>query len=174
MSFKLPKPRLNKSGNFRGMTPRKPTTIETREKISLARKEYYLQNPDAQKRVSDQLRSMRRTGQHNSERHNQAVRIGILRHLDTITDCNCFAHNPYRHKGGISPLQWKMTNFLADRFDIVIPEVRFGRFSVDVLLAEEWVAFEADGAGWHKDKEKDTKRDAWLLENFDLPVVRLS
>ena len=67
-----------------------------------------------------------------------------------------------------------MTNFLADRFDIVIPEVRFGRFSVDVLLAEEWVAFEADGAGWHKDKEKDTKRDAWLLENFDLPVVRLS
>ena len=69
-----------------------------------------------------------------------------------------------------------MVDFLVEAgFDIVIPEVQLGGFSVDALLAEEWVAFEADGEYWHRDRqENDSRRDEYLLEEFNLPVVRLT
>ena len=60
-------------------------------------------------------------------------------------------------------------------FDVVIPEERFGKYSVDFLLAEEWLAIEVDGSYWHSVNKTDYKaRDQYLLKRFNLPVVRLS
>lgn len=53
---------------------------------------------------------------------------------------------------------------------------RFGKYVVDIYVPSLHVAFEADGATWHSypaQVERDSRRDAWLAERFDLPVVRL-
>lgn len=58
-------------------------------------------------------------------------------------------------------------------------EEQFGRFSVDVYLPEEHLAFEADGIYWHdlNDRERPgyyNRRDIYLMEKFGLPVVRIT
>jgi len=68
-----------------------------------------------------------------------------------------------------------MIDFLIDAgFEVIIPEVQFGRARVDVLLAEEWVVFEADESHHKKTKEQDTLRDDYLMLKYQLPVIRLS
>ncbi len=69
--------------------------------------------------------------------------------------------------------------FLEDAGFQVIKEKRFGRFRVDTYLPERHIAFEADGAYWHKLNEADNpgcyvRRDQILLEKYGLPVVRLT
>ena len=94
-----------------------------------------------------------------------------LKHLETVQNCNCAAHNYFRQP---SLLAWDAYDLLLKDFRVVIPEMRFGRYSVDFLLAEEWLGIEIDGP-FHKGREaRDAKRDAELLEKFDLPIVRLS
>ena len=89
----------------------------------------------------------------------------------TVQNCNCAAHNYFRQP---SLLAWDAYDLLLKDFRVVIPEMRFGRYSVDFLLAEEWLGIEIDGP-FHKGREaRDAKRDAELLEKFDLPIVRLS
>lgn len=85
-----------------------------------------------------------------------------------------------------SKLTWKLAEFLDKAgFEIVIPEQKIGQFTVDVLLANEWVAFEADGSYWHSDlptkrknwnfnRKSQAERDKILLEEYNLPVVRIS
>ena len=74
-----------------------------------------------------------------------------------------------------SQLQWQVYDLLLKDFEVVIPETRFGKYSVDFLLAEEWLAVEVDGSYWHSVNKTDYKaRDQYLLENFNLPVIRLS
>jgi hypothetical protein len=73
-----------------------------------------------------------------------------------------------------SNLAWRAYELFLQDFEIVIPEERFGRYRVDFLLAEEWLAIEVDGAYYHRDPTFDEERDAWLLANFGLPVVRLT
>lgn len=50
-------------------------------------------------------------------------------------------------------------------------EQAFGPYQVDVYCEEAHVAFEFDGP-MHS-KEKDAKRDLWLLEQAGLPVLRI-
>lgn len=50
---------------------------------------------------------------------------------------------------------------------------RFGRYFVDAYVPEVHMAFEADGLRWH-DPARDAARDAWLLEEHGLPVVRFT
>ncbi len=57
--------------------------------------------------------------------------------------------------------------------------MRFGRFRVDAYLPPPYhLAFEADGTYWHRPESeqarRDVERDAWLLEHYDLRVVRLT
>ena len=62
-------------------------------------------------------------------------------------------------------------------FEIIIPEHPMGHYFIDAYLPNEHLAFEADGKYWHSRleiKEHDKKRDAWLLENCSLPVIRLT
>lgn len=52
-------------------------------------------------------------------------------------------------------------------------EVNFGRYRVDAYIPSLHIAFEADGEYWH-DANRDGKRDAYLMEQFGLPVVRFT
>lgn len=105
-------------------------------------------------------------GKHDNSVHNSLV----------LPNCRCYVHGaarPYM----VSSYTWKLAEALvAAGFEIVIPEQQFGLKRVDVLLGEEWLAFEADGA-YHFTAERrmyDRQRDAELYECFELPVTRLS
>lgn len=59
------------------------------------------------------------------------------------------------------------------------PEVRFGRFTVDLYDSANHVAYEADGEYWHNKTESvrpgyHARRDAYLSEKCGLRVVRFT
>ena len=95
--------------------------------------------------------------------------ISRRRHIKNHSDdCRCL------HRDAPSKVAWRAYDLLLRDFAIVIPEQRFGPYSVDFLLAEEWLAVEIDGDYWHRINKTDYKaRDKYLLEEFGLPVVRL-
>lgn len=69
--------------------------------------------------------------------------------------------------------------YLASRGFTVEPEVRFGRFTVDLYDREHHIAHEADGTYWHTKNEVrrpgyHASRDAYLRERHGLPVMRYS
>ena len=119
--------------------------------------------------------SVSRKGKNYTSREKRQAIVRKHNSLD-LPNCRCYVHGaarPYM----VSSYTWKLTSSLvALGFDKVIPEAQFGKKRVDALLADEWLAFEADG-NYHFTKERreyDAQRDAGLLERFDLPVVRLS
>ena len=99
------------------------------------------------------------------------------------TNCICgrHAHDPYaatiasRYRGIPTRPQLMLAAFLHGCGFAVDLERRFGRFSIDCYLPEYHVAFEADGTYWHslpKTIAHDIRRDAELLQEFALPVIR--
>lgn len=59
------------------------------------------------------------------------------------------------------------------------PEVRFGRFTVDLYDREHHIAYEADGKYWHDLAEKrrpgcHIKRAEYLIQYYGLKVVRFT
>jgi hypothetical protein len=76
------------------------------------------------------------------------------------------------------PLPRRLAMTLLREFPELVFEAKFGRYSVDVYLPPPYhLAFEADGDHWHNKpgaKERDEKRDAVLLKQYGLPVVRLA
>jgi very-short-patch-repair endonuclease len=59
------------------------------------------------------------------------------------------------------------------------PEVRFGRFTVDLYDRAHHIAYEADGSYWHDRAEARTpgchaNRDAYLIQYFGLKVVHFT
>ena len=62
---------------------------------------------------------------------------------------------------------------------VLEPEVRFGRFTVDLYDRANHVAYEADGRHWHELAELRRpgwhgRRDAYLMDRFGLAVVHFS
>src|SRR5688572_7405493 len=53
-----------------------------------------------------------------------------------------------------------------------LSEEPFPPYVVDILLPEFWVAIEVDGP-FHS-KTKDKIRDAWILEYFNIPIMRIN
>lgn len=93
-----------------------------------------------------------------------------------LPNCNCYVHS---HNNKVSELTWLLADALAKRGFLVQPEARLGRRSVDALLLNEWIAFEADGEYWHRMNESQfpdyhQTRDAELNEIWDLPTVHLT
>ena len=114
------------------------------------------------------------------EDHPSIARIGKLNSIRlkkhaAISGCRiptCVLHSYGQNP---SQLGWRMIDFLvAAGFEVIIPEQQFGPYRVDALLAEEWVAFEADGFYHTFSKNKDVARDKYLLREFNLPVARLT
>lgn len=68
----------------------------------------------------------------------------------------------------------RLALFLLDADFDLAPQVRFGPYCVDFYEPNRHIAFEADSY-WHTRPgrpEKDAKRDAYLLAEHDLPVLR--
>ena len=91
-------------------------------------------------------------------------------------DCNCYVHSPNRR---VSSLTWKLADALTKLGFRVQPEAKLGRRSIDVLLIDEWLAFEADGKYWHDINEAQfpgyhKTRDLELLKKWNLPTVRIT
>lgn len=134
------------------------------------------------RKISDETRQRQSRKKKNlqwSEKSKQAFREGHVRHNSLeLPNCGCWVHRPWN--GAISSLTWVLADFLtAAGFEIVIPEAKMGRYTVDVLLAEEWIALEADGTYWHTMNEKKNpgykeRRDSYLEKMFNLPVIHLS
>ena len=128
----------------------------------------------AKRRYSDPAERERQRKQ--QQKHWQDPDL-LARHSEIIKEH--WARDPERrfNPGYVNPssLGWDMIDFLVDAgFDVIVPEVQFGRARVDALLAEEWVAFEADESHHKKTKEQDTLRDNHLMLKYQLPVIRLS
>jgi len=65
--------------------------------------------------------------------------------------------------------------FVQNAYPDAVQEHRFGRYVVDVYVPSIHVAFEADGAYWHRNHQtRDAERDATLMAVFALPVVRFA
>lgn len=118
------------------------------------------------------------TGVSLSDEHRARIIEGKRRHaaLD-LPDCGCAFHW-YQRKRRSSQLSQRMADVFLGEFPVVILEKPFGRCRVDAYLPPPYhLAFEADGSYWHSlpgRRKFDVERDAYLLEQFDLPVVRLT
>lgn len=55
----------------------------------------------------------------------------------------------------------------------VATEIRFGPYTVDILIPEAYVGVEVDGKGFHISKKRDNKRDDRIMENYKLPILRI-
>lgn len=55
-------------------------------------------------------------------------------------------------------------------------QVRFGRYVVDAYVSSHNLVFEADGSFWysHKDREREARRDAYLVGRGAVAVVHLT
>lgn len=111
-----------------------------------------------------------RKGLTNSIEHRQRISEGLKRHYASHgQDCACIP------TAGPSKLAWDTYDLLLKDFEVVIPEARFGPYSVDFLLAEEWLGIEIDGSYWHEINGTDyIARDEYLLSEHGLPIVRLT
>ena len=147
--------------NYKG-----PKSDPHREALSRAAKRRY-SDPAERERQSKQQQERWQDPELRA-RHSESIKAQWAR--DSERRFNPGYVNP-------SSLGWKMIDFLTDAgFEIILPEVQFGRYRVDALLAEEWIVFEADESH-HKNmktKQQDKLRDAYLMKMYGLPVVRLS
>jgi len=113
-----------------------------------------------------------------SDEHRARIAEGKRRHsaLD-LPDCGCAFHR-YQRKRRASQLSQRMADVFLAEFPEVELEKVFGRYRVDAYLPPPYhLAFEADGSYWHSlpgRQEFDAERDVYLLEHFNLPVVRLT
>lgn len=139
---------------------------ETKEKMRSAALARYDVNAEL-----GRMTGLANRGRTQSIEVREAHSAAAKRHRETCAneDCGHCVH------GNPSKLAWQAYDLLLQEFEVVIPEQRFGPYSVDFLLAEEWLAIEVDGEYWHKDRGwKDMVKDAYLAEHHNLPTVRLS
>jgi very-short-patch-repair endonuclease len=96
-------------------------------------------------------------------------------HIGTVPGCRCA---PCRLPRSPTKLEGLLIHVILAEFPEVKPQRWFGRYRVDAYLPPPYhLAFEADGEYWHgspSQRKRDAKRDAWLLREFGLPVVRLT
>ncbi len=150
---------LEQRAHYRG-----PKSTSHREALSRVAKERY----------SDPAERERKSKQQQARWQDPEL---LARHSEIIK--GHWARDPERrfNPGYVNPssLGWDMIDFLTGAgFEIIIPEVQFGCYRVDALLAEEWVVFEADEIHHKKTERQDKLRDDYLMKRYDLPVVRLN
>ena len=69
--------------------------------------------------------------------------------------------------------QLKLQKVLQDLGFAVDLEEPFHIYRIDCYVKEFHIGVEYDGAG-HSWKKRDEKRDAFLMENFKLPILRVT
>lgn len=145
-------------------------TDETRAKMSVS----HMGKPKSEKHKAN----MRKP---KSEQHKANISAGRITYLCSpagraqTARIIPIAQAVARQTQTMSKLHRALILNLAEEYSHLVVEKIFGKYSVDVYVPEIHTAFEADGAYWHSKpgaKEHDMARDAWLMKQFDLPVVR--
>ncbi len=73
-----------------------------------------------------------------------------------------------------TPLEYSLSRLLT-KIGFEFEEQKWlGRCVVDAYDPENGLVWEADGAYWHQDKEKERARDAYLIEHGVSAVIHLS
>jgi very-short-patch-repair endonuclease len=123
-------------------------SLETREKMRAANSDHV---------VSDERRANIREALRNNPRHGE----GMARR---------------ERNRGMSPADHFVNDVLLADFPEVIWQQPFASYVVDFYIPSHHLAFEVDG--WHHglklSRKYDARRDARLLAEYDLPVVRLT
>lgn len=117
--------------------------------------------------------SAAKTGSKFSEEHKANIAAARKAHAELeLPDCKCIHHHKFAKPTNIEIL---LREVILAEFPEVVPYKKFGRYEVDAYLPTPYhLAFEADGDFWHaKSQVRDAKRDAYLLDKFDLPVIRI-
>lgn len=77
----------------------------------------------------------------------------------------------------LTSLAFALAGSLLNAGYALVPEVRFGKYVVDFYEPEQHLAFEADSDFWHSPRWRrrhDKQRDASLLAEYNLPVIRFT
>lgn len=158
-------------------------SVETREKISFARRGKTLTEShrlamkncilpdDFGQRVSKGMLKAGITRSPETKAKMSIAKKKLWRtHLDNGS-CSCGECRKFKTSSPTC-IEVTLAKLLAE-FPVVEQWKRFGRYEVDAYLPFPYhLAFEADGP-WH-DKDRDATRDIYLLEKFQLPVIRLT
>ncbi len=156
--------------------PRGPRSAKTRAKIGASNRLAAHHRPP----ISDETRQKMSLSQRNrTSHHSKSSRLKISKarrkHIAACRDSECrsAACNPSPPRGPT-----RIENILVDVLLAEFPEVRreerFGRYRIDAYLPPPYhLAFEADGAYWHQDAQADAARDAQLLIEHSLLVIRI-
>ena len=133
---------------------RHPHTTETRRKMS-------------------RTRTGMKYGQLFRETNSRVSREHAAKNLP---NCGCVVHGGRPKSHHRTTIENILVKVILKEFPKVITEKRFKRYVVDAYLPPPYhLAFEADGEYWHRMRpEHDVRRDAYLLEQFNLVVIRLS
>ena len=158
-------------------------SLETRAKRSAALKGRVI-SPEWRAKISASLTGYRHTPEARVNMSSSLVgrsvsletrkKIGAMKrtHIIERIGCRCGACAPPQSPTRIEDI---LVDGLLKEFPEVRREERFGLYRVDAYLPLPYhLAFEADGEYWHRNSSKrDAKRDAYLLREHGLPVVRL-
>jgi len=68
----------------------------------------------------------------------------------------------------------KLRSILLEADYSIQANKKFPPFEVDVYVHDVHAGVEFDGKGWHGFKKRDRQRDEQILEDYDLPIFRLS
>ncbi len=94
------------------------------------------------------------------------------RKIPTDVDRKFCSFSCYRKYVGESGLEKKVREYLQSLNIPFTQEKKFGRYSVDFFLYKNNIALEVDGDYWHKNKEKDQRKDDYLT-SCKLKVIRI-
>lgn len=78
----------------------------------------------------------------------------------------------YRRFRGETGIEYKVRLALKTLGVEATPKAQVGRWEIDFLVVKDQIAIEVDGVYWHRDKEKDDRKDSRLLA-LGLRVVRV-
>ena len=127
-----------------------------------------------QQGVYDQLpKKVKEKISRSGTRHSEATKQQMsLSHRGMIythkKSCLCAFHSI-----PVTVLEYALQMLLEDAELEFEAQVRFGRYTVDSYVSSRNLVFEADGSWYHQDKEREQKRDNYLIEKGALAVVHL-
>lgn len=138
-----------------------------RNKLSLAKRGIKLTPEHIEKIRQNGL------GRKHSEESKMKMSESKRKHREESVDCKCASCFPPQSPTRIHKI---LLRILSD-FPLLEIDKKFGNYCVDVYIPYPYhLAFEADGEYWHNKigaKEFDKNRDKYLMDNFNLPVIRM-
>ncbi len=140
-------------------------------KIGETSKKVWKRSPERRNTLSIRIKGSQHSAETRAKMSRSNSKAARRNAILNLPNCGCWIHNPIT-----SRLSQRMIDAFLNEFPAVEQEVRFGSYTVDAYLPPPYhLAFEADGSYWHSLKPGyDKKRDAYLLAEHNLPVIRLT